>query len=197
VASLEECAEHYQTRGETYERFAMVKARPIAGSPALGREFMACVQPFVYRRPEPAVRTQLPPRAAHLESAGREPVSNVKTGPGVIRELELFTQMFQLTNGAAQPSLQNSNTLAALEALAGAGLIAEPLRRELAHAYEFLRAVEHRLQLVHDAAVHTLPESLAELRFTARRLGLASAEELQKQLDAYRARIHEIYQGLY
>jgi glutamate-ammonia-ligase adenylyltransferase len=117
---------------------------------------------------------------------------NVKAGRGGTREVELFTQVLQLTYGGNNRSLCQPNTLAALDALARAGLIPEAVRHELAHAYMFLRAVEHRLQLVHESQTHTISDAALELEISARRLGLGSSEDLEKQLDPYHDRTHDI-----
>jgi len=196
--SIDEYARHYSSHGDTFERFALIKARPIAGDGDLGRRFMEAVHSFVYRPSHDAVSTsglgKIPAKSAATPAKNEK---NVKTGSGGIREVELFTQMYQLMNGGVQPALRQPNTLAALESLVSASLISEQLHRELAHAYEFLRSVEHRLQLVHDDQTHTLPASQRELDVTARRLGLQSSEDLEKQLAGYRARVSEIYRGLF
>jgi [glutamine synthetase] adenylyltransferase / [glutamine synthetase]-adenylyl-L-tyrosine phosphorylase len=198
--SLDEYDEYYNSWGETFERFALIKAQPVAGDTDLGRRFVDRVQPFVYRKYlDRAALEELSRYKARSDRAlgARADDRNVKAGRGGIREVELFTQVFQLTYGGQNPSLRQPGTLAALGALARAGLVAEPVRHEMSHAYVFLRSVEHRLQLVHETQTHRMSDAAVELEISARRLGLGSSEDLAKQLDAYRERVHGIYLDLF
>jgi glutamate-ammonia-ligase adenylyltransferase len=198
--ALDEYDEYYSSWGETFERFALIKARPIAGDPDLGRRFIDRVQPFVYRKYlDRAALEELSRYKARSDRAlgTRADDRNVKAGPGGIREVELFTQVFQLTYGGRILSLRQPGTLPALEALVKARLVSDEVRHELAHAYVFLRAVEHRLQLVHESQTHRMADGEVELEISARRLGLGSSLDLEKQLGAYRGRVHEIFQELF
>jgi glutamate-ammonia-ligase adenylyltransferase len=198
--SLEEYDDYYTAWGETFERFALIKARPIAGDVQLGRRFIDRVQPFVYRKYlDRAALEELSRYKARSDQAlgSRADDRNVKAGRGGIREVELFTQVFQLTYGGQMPSLRQPSTLAGLEALVRASLVPTSVQRELSHAYVFLRSVEHRLQLVQENQTHRMSDEAHELDISARRLGLGSAEDLDKQLSAYRDRVNEIYLDLF
>ena len=200
VYSLDEYDEYYSSWGETFERFALIKARPIAGDCELGRRFVDRVQPFVYRRYlDRAALEELSRYKARSDRAlgARADDRNVKAGRGGIREVELFTQVFQLTYGGRNAALRQPGTLAALDALTRTGLVGEPVRHELAHAYVFLRSVEHRLQLVHEIQTHRMSDTAVELEISARRLGLGSSDDLEKQLAVYRERVHDIYLELF
>lgn len=192
--SLPQCGLYYETWGETFERFALIKARPIAGDRALGRRFLDLVQPFVYRKYlDHAALEEIFQYKLRAERARDDAARNVKVGRGGIREIELFTQVLQVTYGAQHPELRRANTLAALAALESAGLIAPDVHDELRRAYVFLRTVEHRLQIVHDQQTHTLSREQRELDICARRLGLKDGVALEAELDAHRSRVHEIY----
>ena len=198
--ALEDYDDYYGSSGETFERFALIKAQPIAGDRALGRRFIDRVQPFVYRKYlDRAALEELSRYKARSDRAlgARADDRNVKAGRGGIREVELFTQVLQLTYGGRTPALRQPNTLAALDALVQAGLVSDSMRRELTHAYVFLRSVEHRLQLVHESQTHRISDTEVERDISARRLGLGSAQDLDKQLGAYQDRVHDIYQGLF
>jgi glutamate-ammonia-ligase adenylyltransferase len=198
--SLEEYDEYYTAWGETFERFALIKARPIAGDVQLGRRFIDRVQPFVYRKYlDRAALEELSRYKARSDQAlgARGDERNVKAGRGGIREIELFAQVFQLTYGGQIPGLRQASTLAGLEALVRAGLVSKPVQRELSHAYVFLRSVEHRLQLVQENQTHRMSSEARELDISARRLGLGSSDDLEKQLSAYRTRVHDIYLELF
>jgi glutamate-ammonia-ligase adenylyltransferase len=198
--SLHQFKEYYDMWGVTFERFALIKARPIAGDPDLGRRFIEQVRSFVYREylDHAAIEEMYQHKASvdrAIAVAARE--RNVKLGRGGIREVELFTQVLQLTYGARVHALRQQNTLAGLEALEQTGLIPASVRAELADAYVFLRTVEHRLQIVLESQTHTLPESPDELEICARRLRFKDADELESTLESRRARVHVLYQDLF
>ena len=198
--SLDEYDEYYTAWGETFERFALIKARPIAGDPGLGRRFIDRVQPFVYRKYlDRAAIEELSRYKARSDQAlgGLADERNVKAGRGGIREVELFAQVFQLTYGGQHPSLRQTSTLATLDALVRADLVSGAVQHELTHAYVFLRSLEHRLQLVQENQTHRMSDQARELEISARRLGLGSSEDLEKQLGHYRDRVHDIYLGLF
>ena len=179
---------YYDTRGRTWERQALIKLRPIAGDPALGREFRAAVEPFVYRKyfsfaeinEVKALKRQMEARAGRPRggeggeaAAAAKWVSpgDVKTGRGGIRDIEYTVQFLQLLNGGDLPAVRQRNTLLALEALEIAGCLTPHETYTLADAYRFLRKTEHRLQLLFDLQTHKLPTSTDELRKLARRMG--------------------------
>lgn len=198
--SLRQCRQYYETWGETFERFALIKSRPIAGDPVLGQRFVDLVQPFVYRRYlDHAALEEMYQYKARLDRTfqDRDSDRNVKVGRGGIREVELFTQVLQLTYGAQQPDIRQANTLVALGALGEAGLIPGTVCDELTRAYTFLRTVEHRLQIVQGSQTHSLSHTPAELVTTARRLGFKAVEELEAKLRVHRQRVHAVYSGLF
>ena len=201
VYSLLQSRQYYETLGETFERFAMIKARPIAGDLELGSRFVEMIQPFVYRRylDHAAIEELARYKArSDREQAKRDSADrNVKAGRGGIREVELFTQVFQLLYGGTHPELQDPNTITALQTLQTLGLIEEDVLNDLAAAYEFLRKVEHRLQVVQQGQTHTLPGDGVELTITARRLGFADAETFLAALDDHRDKVHAIYANLF
>ena len=130
ACSLAEYTDHYRAADDVAERLALTRARPIAGDADLGARFMASCQPLVYREsPHEA--------AAPLQS----------TRDHVGYEIEMLTQTFQLAHGGRHPALRHTGTLGALDVMGKAGLIPEPICRELDHAYVFLRTAEHRRQL--------------------------------------------------
>lgn len=166
VCSLDEYCRRLNTSGGMTERLTLIQGRPVAGDPELGRRFVERVRPFVFGK-----------GGSHADRASigallRE--RNDAEGSGA-HQVERITQLFQLAHGAQNPTLCQTGTLAALEALAAAGLLPETLKRELAQAYVFLRAVEHRLQLVHE-----------------NQTGLGSSEDLEKQVTACCSRVAEL-----
>jgi glutamate-ammonia-ligase adenylyltransferase len=169
-------AEYYPARGATWERLALLKARPVAGDLELGRRCLEETAPFVFDRPFDAaaledvraIKRQIDARLAVRSETAR----HVKLGRGGIREIELVAQVLQLRFGARQAALRTRGTVEALDALHVLGVLAQPEHRALTDAYAFLRDVENKLQMVADAQVHVLPRDPVELRRLALRIGL-------------------------
>ncbi len=161
--------------GRTWERQAYVKARPVAGDLALGREFLAALEPWVYRRylsraditGIKALKRRIEQRT-HREGAD---ALNVKTGHGGIRDIEFVIQFLQLLNGGDLEALRTGNTLEAIVQLEHCGCLTHQERTLLEDNYSFLRKVEHRLQIMFDLQTHMLPHDQDELRKLAIRLG--------------------------
>ncbi len=201
VYSLQQSAQYYESLGETFERFALLKARPIAGDRALGEQFVDMVTPFVYRKYlDHAAIEEL---ARYKARADREHARhgdldvNIKEGRGGIREVELFAQVFQLIYGGDQPALRTGHTLTALDRLGARGFIDPDVQRDLSEAYIFLRNVEHGLQAAEGQQTHSLSASARGLRALARRLGFDEIETLTGVLDRHRDRVHAIYANLF
>jgi [glutamine synthetase] adenylyltransferase / [glutamine synthetase]-adenylyl-L-tyrosine phosphorylase len=187
---------YYDTRGRTWERQALIKLRPVAGDLQLGREFLAAIEPFVYRKyfsfaeinEVKALKRQMEQRAGRPrggesgESAAAArwtTPADVKTGRGGIRDIEFTVQFLQLLNGGDLPAVRQRNTLIALEALEIAGCLTPHETYTLAEAYRFLRKTEHRLQLLFDLQTHKLPSSTEELRKLALRMGYAVRDQAE------------------
>src|SRR5262249_664453 len=119
--SLDRFRRYYQSRGETWERLALLKARPVAGNRALGQAFLAMARPFVYDRPFDLkaleevrrIKRKIDQQMSIRQQRGR----NVKLGTGGIREIELIVQALQVCRVAQFPQIRERNTLKALGAL--------------------------------------------------------------------------------
>ncbi len=184
--TLAEAEDYYRDRASTWERLALLKARPVAGDRALGLRFLKQLRPFVFGRPFGAhalgevleQKRRLDQKVAERAETDR----HVKLGFGGIREVEFVVQALQLRHAQRRPELRERGTLPALRALHEAGLLPQEELRDLEPAYVFLRDVENKLQMVADTQTHTLPREPAALRACALRLGYADgpapAEEL-------------------
>ncbi len=175
AVSVESALQYYDLSGRTWERQAFVKARPVAGDLTLGAEFLAQLEPWVYRRYlSRADITGIKALKRRIEQrAMREGADalNVKTGHGGIRDIEFAIQFLQLLNGGDLPALRTGNTLAAIAELERCGCLTHQERTLLEDNYSFLRKVEHRLQIMFDLQTHLLPSDPVELRKLAIRLG--------------------------
>ena len=205
--SLRSFEEYYRRRGRTWERLALVRARPVAGDLALGARFLERVHPFLYGRPFDAealeevrrLKDETDQEVARRGETGR----NVKLGEGGIREVEFLAQVFQLRFGRRRASLRARHTLDALEALTRARLLTSDEHRTLRRAYVFLRDVENKLQMVADAQVHALPTSESEIRTCALRLGYRDEQgtgagvALLRDHRAHTEAVHRIFTSVF
>ncbi|WP_342642852.1 bifunctional [glutamine synthetase] adenylyltransferase/[glutamine synthetase]-adenylyl-L-tyrosine phosphorylase [Rhodoligotrophos ferricapiens] len=161
--AVEAAAIYYEHMGQNWERAAMIKARPAAGDIAAGNEMLARLTPFIWRKyldfaailDVQSLKRQIQAVRGHGTVAVHG--HNIKLGRGGIREIEFFVQTQQLIAGGRNPELRGRQTLAMLEALAEADWITREAAAELQAAYLYLRAVEHRIQMVADEQNHTLP----------------------------------------
>lgn len=185
--SLSSYQRYYLARGQTWERLALLKASPIAGSPELGTAFVKAVKPFIF-----GVGKKLPgliETSAVIEEvrAVKDMIDgkmadrghehrNVKLGTGGIREIEFFVQTLQVLVGRHLPAVVDKSTLGALERFACWKLISTQVREDLTAAYLFLRDVEHKLQMVHDLQTHSLPTDEHELERCATRMGYGTED---------------------
>lgn len=172
--SLDQTLAYYDQHGRTWERQALVKARPIAGSMRLGDEFLRAIEPFVYRRFLSHVEiNEIKTIKRKIESKATSDgdTTNLKTGPGGIRDIEFVTQFLQLVNGGVMGEIRERNSLKALKKLAAAGCINPDEHHSLEMAYRFLRKAEHRLQFMFDLQTHRIPTAREELDKLALRLG--------------------------
>lgn len=180
---------YFQREGRDWERYAWLKARPVAGDLAAGDALVEALRPFVYRRYlDFTALDSLREMKGMIEAevARKDMGDDLKRGPGGIREVEFLVQAIQLIRGGREPALRRRGLLPALSALAAAGHLPEATAQRLAEAYRFLRRVENRVQMLRDAQEYALPiDPLDRLR-VARGLGYADAAALDAALGAHR-----------
>ena len=173
--------QYYQREGRDWERYAWIKARPVAGDFAGGDALLEALRPFVYRRYlDYTALDGLRDMKAMIDAEvqRRELADDLKLGPGGIREIEFLAQALQLIRGGREPALRQRSLLPALSALAQAGHLPAATATRLAEAYRFLRRLENRVQMFADQQVHALPEDPLRALRIARALGHADAAAL-------------------
>ena len=182
---------YYESWGRTWERAALVRARPMAGDLSLGEEILSALGPFVWRRGvDPALAAEMGGMLTRARTEAKGDVErDLKLGPGGIREAEFFVQSLQLIWGGREPSLRCTNTLEALRRLRARGLVTDKEARELEAAYLTLRRLEHRIQFATGLQTHDLPDDEALLHRIARSMGFASTAELLRDLERTRRRV--------
>jgi glutamate-ammonia-ligase adenylyltransferase len=193
--------EYYAAAAATWERQALIKARPVAGDPALGAAFVRAVAPFVYPEELAAstideVRRVKVRLEEYVRALGKSAIE-VKRGHGGIRDVEFAVQLLQIVHGRRDERLRDPSTLGALRALAAEGYVAEPDAAALADAYAFLRTLEHRLQIVRDLQTHELPSDPAGRARIARALGLDGADALQREYERRTSLVRGLHERLF
>ena len=191
--------QYYQQQGREWERYALIKARAVAGDSNAGAFLLERLHPFIYRRyldysAFESLREMKQMIVREVKRKGME--NNIKLGPGGIREIEFFGQIFQLIRGGVTPALQDTGIKSVLEALAANGHIPREVSRELTSAYIFFRNTENRLQAYSDQQTHQLPsDDNGALRLAAS-MGSADSKSFSALLDEHRRIVHGHFQML-
>lgn len=199
VASFDAMEEYYQTQGREWERYAMIKARPITGSNDERKAISELLRPFVYRRyldygMFDSLREMKAMIAGQLHLKGME--DNIKLGAGGIREIEFIGQIFQLIYGGRDKPLQQRPILTILDLLAERKLLSGYAVQALKAAYDFLRRTEHRIQAWADQQTHLLPKDEAARQRLAVMMDYADWPAFLTDLDDYRQQVHEHFEQL-
>jgi glutamate-ammonia-ligase adenylyltransferase len=196
VASLEQ---YYQREGRDWERYALIKARTVAGDLRTGAALIENLRPFVYRRyiDYGAVEALQEMHANVREDALRKDrLDDIKRGPGGIREVEFLAQCFQLLRGGREPALQTPSLDRALQAIADLGLLDAAAVAGIRGDYCFLRLLENRVQALRDQQTHRLPDGADRARI-ARSLQPEGVAALERQLAATRRQVSERFQAIF
>ena len=196
---------YYEREGRTWERAAMIKARPCAGDARAGEALLADIAPFVWRKHlDFAALADVHDMKRQMQTyRGQSDIAveghNVKIGRGGIREIEFFAQTQQLIAGGRHPELRVRPTLEALDVLASSNWITFEGRDEMSAAYQFLRRVEHRLQMVADEQTHALPDDIEAVERFARFFGYdnrtAFASDLLGHLNVVQGHYSKLFEG--
>ncbi len=187
---------YYESWAENWERQALLKARFIAGDRPLGDTYMTLVEGYVFRNRVTSVFLQdMKDNKRRIEKhceLERQTETNIKTGYGGIRDIEFIVQRFQLEYGGKLTRLRTPNTLHGVQKLRQARLLTETEAGELSRDYQFLRNLEHRLQLLQGFQTQNLPpaQNERERYQVARRMGRDTREAFERELAQVRERTH-------
>jgi len=203
--SIDAALHYYEREGRTWERAAMIKARPCAGDTRAAEALIAELSPFVWRKHlDFAALADVHDMKRQMQTyRGQSEIAveghNVKVGRGGIREIEFFAQTQQLIAGGRHPELRVRPTLQALQVLAASNWITFQACEELTTAYEFLRRVEHRLQMIADEQTHALPEDAEAVERFAHFFGYESraafAKDLLGHLNIVQGHYGKLFEG--
>jgi glutamate-ammonia-ligase adenylyltransferase len=196
VSSFAALEQYYQREGRDWERYALIKARPVAGDLSAGRELLGFLKPFVYRRyiDFGAIEALRDMHASVREDAARKDrLDDIKRGPGGIREIEFLVQTFQLLRGGRNKGLQTPCLFVAAAELKKLRLLPDDTVDRLMKAYRFLRRVENRIQALHDQQTHRVPSGEDGLR-VARAMGFAQMADFQTALRDTREQVQALFE---
>jgi len=199
TSSLASMEQYYQREGRDWERYALIKARPVAGDLEAANRFTDDVRPFVYRRyiDYSSVEALQEMHANVQEDAKRKDrLDDIKRGPGGIREIEFLAQCFQILRGGRESSLQTPSLDGALTEIGLLGLLESSAIAEIRNDYAFLRFLENRIQALRDQQTHRVPEGTDRQRI-ASAMYEDSVESLEHALARTRTRVSERFQGIF
>jgi len=200
AASFDAMESYYQAHGREWERYAMIKARIIAGDREAGKELMTMLKPFIYRRylDYGAYESLREMKAMVNREVKRKGIEqNIKLGPGGIREVEFIGQVFQLIRGGHEPELQERGILKILAQLQDKDILPDYVVDELSQAYRFLRTVEHRIQEFAEQQTHKLPtDELGQLRI-AYGMGFSDWERFHEALSEHRRNVQSHFEQVF
>ncbi len=200
VCSFEALEDYYQSQGREWERYAMIKARPVTGDESSKTALMELLRPFVYRRyldfhTFDALRDLKRQIHNEIERKGQE--DHLKLGPGGIREIEFIAQAFQLVRGGREARLRQRGVIDVLNSLADLQLLPAHCVTELIDAYRFLRRAENRLQAMHDQQVHNLPASEPERACLAEAMRCTDWKAFRAVLNKHRRQVETHFQQVF
>ncbi len=200
AVSFASMVQYYEVHGRDWERYALLKARPVAGDLESGAALLAELEPFVYRRyldfsAIDALRDLKQQIDAQVRQKGME--NNIKLGPGGIREVEFWVQAFQLLYGGRYKALRTPSLYEGLAAIEALRLVDADTVAAQCTDYDALRRVENHLQMYADEQMHTLPEDTERLDVLAVSLGYDGTNAFMSWLASVRAHVQQRFDTLF
>lgn len=193
--SLGSYSSYYEGWGKTWERVALIRARPVAGDNRLGDLFMHAVEPFVWKRSldynDIEEIRELKKKIDTLFD-----INDIKRGYGGIREIEFFIQTFQLLYGGERKTLRQASLAEATAALKKEGLLSGEEAAILSGNYFFLRKLEHIIQMKDDVQTHSLPSQPGELAILANKMSFDDTAAFLSDLRLRRLKVRDMYNSL-
>ncbi|TFV89510.1 bifunctional [glutamine synthetase] adenylyltransferase/[glutamine synthetase]-adenylyl-L-tyrosine phosphorylase [Blastococcus sp. CT_GayMR16] len=197
---------YYEKWASTWEFQALLKMRPVAGDPDLGRGYVDALWPLVWKagdRPGFVAEVQAMRRRVEANIPPTQAERELKLGRGGLRDVEFAVQLLQMVHGRVDASLRLGGTLPALTALSAGGYVGREDAATLIASYRFLRTVEHRLQLLRLRRTHLLPTDDQQLRWLARSLGYKpdhrgqATDVLQAELALHTREVRRLHEKLF
>lgn len=194
AVSFKELESYYENHGRAWERYALVKARVLAGDIKKGQQLFNILKPFVYRKyidfsNLDSLRELK--HMIHVQVIKKEMFNNIKLGRGGIREIEFIIQSFQLVNGGKDTRLQTRSLLKGLQLCVDKNFLSKKQGQELKSAYLFLRKAENRLQQWNDQQVHSIPTDIKQQQILAQTMSFVDYAQFIEVLDYHRAIVQQ------
>ncbi len=198
--SLNDAVNYYRTTARSWERQVLIRSRSCAGEAEVFQAFIKKVESSVFSKDETVenalLNVRLSKEKINLEKTSGE-YFNVKLGSGGIREIEFIAQALQLAYGGRDEWLRAAHTLISLTRLADRRHLSESELTELFAAYEFLRRLEHRLQMENGLQTHTLPNDAGKRLLLARRMNCVNADEFETTLHKHTGNVNRIFRRVF
>ncbi len=198
--SLADTIRYYQTEAADWERQVLIRSRSGAGEPTLFSEFNRRVRPCVYVESQSigsalrsVRRSKQKIDIEHVATKGLD----VKLGKGGIREIEFIAQALQLAYGGRDKWLRVPHTLISLGRLADRGLIEDRERTQLFDAYDFLRRLEHVLQMENGLQTHSVPDDPIRRAFVSRRMRFGNVSDFDSALETQCSNVNQIFRRIF
>ncbi|QRY60926.1 bifunctional [glutamine synthetase] adenylyltransferase/[glutamine synthetase]-adenylyl-L-tyrosine phosphorylase [Gordonia sp. PDNC005] len=206
--TLESHVAYYRRWAKTWEFQALLKARPMTGDMSLGRDYVAATSPMVWdasERDDFVPEVQAMRRRVESLVPDEHKARNLKLGRGGLRDVEFAVQLLQMVHGRVDASLRVQSTVDALDALTTAGYIGRDDGANFSASYQFLRLLEHRIQLQRLSRTHLLPEPDDEsaMRWLARAAHIRpegsqdAAAVLRRDLRKQITRVRQLHEKLF
>jgi glutamate-ammonia-ligase adenylyltransferase len=202
VRTLSSHEGYYERWAKTWEFQALLKARPVAGDAALGREYVERIAPMVWSAAEregfvtdvQAMRRRV---VEHIPAHHAE--RQIKLGAGGLRDVEFAVQLLQMVHGRSDPAVRPPTTLSALAMLTRGGYVGRDDGAALDDAYRFLRTLEHRMQLSQLRRTHVVPDEEDSLHALGRSMGYRKdpVRELNEQWRLHRKEVRRLHEKLF
>ena len=199
ILSFAAIEEYYQTQGRDWERYAMIKARVVAGEASDGAELMKLLRPFTFRKYVDFSTLESLRKMKILinrETQRKDISKNIKIGFGGIREIEFIAQAFQIIYGGRDVRFQSQALKDILNLIEKELLLPESEVKKLRESYKFLRDIEHILQGMQDLQTHMLPNAKEEQLKLAHLMGFINWDEFMLVLDNRRSDVQQIFRSV-
>jgi glutamate-ammonia-ligase adenylyltransferase len=191
---------YYLTQAREWERYAMIKARQVAGDFSHGNQLSTMIRSFVYRRylDYGAFEELRSLKLQIIQELNRKDrLDNIKLGPGGIREIEFIGQAFQLIRGGQDVKLQQRSILKILKLLGEKELLTHDDAEQLQASYRFLRKVENHIQQYQDKQTHELPRDESVQQILAFSMDFSDWESFKIKLDRVRADVQSVFDQVF
>ena len=198
--SLQQMEDYYEIHGREWERYAMIKARPICGAIEAGYAFLSHLRPFIYRKyldysAIDAIRQMK--TLIEKEAQKKALLRNIKLGQGGIREIEFLVQAIQLIHGGRRPELRTQSTISAIQAINSLNLLNKTVCNDLINDYIFLRKLENALQEREDQQTHNMPTDCNSLKKLSEITGHCDENALLAHINTVTTRVHSNFNALF